>query len=97
MPQVAVINRFIGLKERKMTKMKAIINGKVYDTETAELAAKGSYVEVFQTRKGNWFKRLELLGMGCRIIPIEQKEAMSLVGVLAPDQYGKFFGEAVEA
>jgi hypothetical protein len=56
--------------------MKIIIDGKLYDTETAECVA---------------------TGQGCQIIPIDQNEAKSLVGVHAPDQYDKYFGRAEKA
>lgn len=78
--------------------MKTIINGMLYDTETAELIAVGTYVEVYRTKKGNWFKKVDsILGTGCQIVPIELREAGLLVGENAPENYCKYFGRAVSA
>lgn len=72
--------------------MQAIIDGKLYDTEGAERVAEGTFVEVFRTKDGRWFKKEEpMLGLGCQIIPIDQKEAKSLVGFHSPDSYDKYF------
>ena len=78
--------------------MKRIIDNKAYDTETANLVAVGNYVEVYQTPKGNWFKKSDsMLGWGCMLIPIDVNEAKELIGLLAPDKYEKYFGQAEEA
>lgn len=78
--------------------MKAIIDGKLYDTEAANLIAIGNYTEVYRTRKGNWFKQTYgEFGCGCRIVPINEQETMSLVGRFAPDNYEEYFGEPEEA
>ena len=78
--------------------MKTIINGKLYDTDTADLVAVGNYVEVYQTQKGSWFKKSDsMLGWGCMLIPIEVNEAKKLIGLHAPDKYERYFGQAEEA
>ncbi len=75
--------------------MKTIIEGKLYDTEAAELIACGTFVEVFRTKRGNWFKKSDsTLGQGCALIPIDENEAKGLVGLHAPDRYNKYFGRA---
>lgn len=78
--------------------MKIIVDDKIYDTDTANLVAVGSYVEVYQTQKGNWFKKSDsILGWGCQLIPIDIKEAKMLIGLHAPDKYENYFGQAEEA
>lgn len=78
--------------------MKTIINEKLYDTDTADLVAVGNYVEVYQTRNGNWFKKSDsILGLGCMLIPIDEKEAKKLIGLHAPEKYERYFGQAEEA
>ncbi len=78
--------------------MKTIINEKLYDTDTAELVAVGNYIEVYQTQKGNWFKKSDsMLGWGCMLIPIEVNEAKKLIGLHAPEKYERYFGQAEEA
>ncbi len=78
--------------------MKIIINEKLYDTETADLIAVGTFVEVYRTKKGSWFKKSDsILGQGCQIIPIEQNEAKKLIGIHAPDRYNKYFGQVEKA
>lgn len=99
MPQIIVLNRYIGPGKRiyneRIDFMKIIIDGKLYDTETADLVAVGTFVEVYRTKKGNWFKKSDsIFGQGCQIIPIDQSEAKKLVGLHTPDRYNKYFGQA---
>jgi hypothetical protein len=78
--------------------MKAIIDGKIYDTETAERIAEGVCVEVYRTKKGNWFKRTrDLYTDNHHVEPIGEKEARDLIGLNAPDRYDKYFGRAETA
>ncbi|MCI1965869.1 MAG: hypothetical protein LKJ17_07035 [Oscillospiraceae bacterium] len=78
--------------------MKTIIDGKLYDTEQASLVAVGAYIEVYRTQKGNWFKKCgSPLENSCRVVPVEGREAQSLVGLHAPDEYEKYFGRPEEA
>lgn len=75
--------------------MKAIINGKIYDTETAELIAVGDFLEIYKTKKGNWFKRTkDINGVNYQIEVINAADAKSFVGLHAPDHYDKYFGRA---
>lgn len=78
--------------------MKTIINGKIYDTDTAERIAKGPCVSVYRTQSGKWFKRaLSVFSNNYEIKLISFYEAKELVGLHAPDQYEKYFGQAEEA
>jgi hypothetical protein len=78
--------------------MKTIIDGKLYDTETAELVAVGDFVEVYRTAKGNWFERnKDIHGVNYKVEPIEANYAKRFIGIHAPDRYCKYFGEAEEA
>ncbi len=78
--------------------MKTIIDGKLYDTDSAEMVAVGQFVEVYRTSKGSWFKRSQsMFGMGSMLLPINGDEAKKLVGLHAPDRYEKYFGQAEEA
>jgi hypothetical protein len=75
--------------------MKTIIEGKLYDTDNANLIAVGTFVEVYRTTKGSWFKKSDsILGQGCALVPIDENEAKGLVGLHAPDRFNKYFGRA---
>ena len=91
--------------------MKKIINGKRYDTETAEMVADDSYSnygdfgcwseELYRTKKGNWF----LCGEGddetrdgSVIIPFTKKEALAWLEAHTSDSeaYEEYFADVVE-
>jgi len=91
--------------------MKKIINGKRYDTETAEMVADDSYSnygdlgywseELYHTKKGNWF----LVGEGgdetrggSVIIPFTKKEALAWLEAHTSDSeaYKEYFADVVE-
>lgn len=78
--------------------MKTIIDGKLYDTETATLVSVGMNEKVFLTKKGNWFKETRVPYHEMSILlKIGETEAKRIVGLNSPDRYEKYFGRPEEA
>ena len=78
--------------------MESIINGKRYDTRTAERVIDGPLNEgVYRTSKGAWFKaNVPFRGLP-PIVLLSEAEARDLVGKCAAHRYVEFFGEVEEA
>ena len=74
--------------------MKAIINNKLYDTETAEVVISRCDFVIYKTLKGAYFKH----NLVTAEVTILTKEAVKrILGRLDPDEYIKRFGEVEEA
>lgn len=71
--------------------MKAIINGKLYDTEKSEMICDiGMTGSIWRTAKGNLFL---LNDITMRISNTNQEEIKDLLGGENPEKYIELFGE----
>ncbi|MVB11063.1 hypothetical protein CAFE_17650 [Caprobacter fermentans] len=78
--------------------MQTIIDGKLYDTDTATLVASSWREEIFRTRRGNWFKRVRALCSENFVLEkMNDAEAKRAVGILSPKSYETYFGRPEEA
>ena len=75
--------------------MKAIIDGRLYDTEKARKVGTLECVpcEVYKTGNGNLFLLEKFIG----ITNADQDEIREMIGIQDPDLYISLFGEVEEA
>lgn len=92
--------------------MKRIVDGKLYDTEKAELVVSFSskrkvstifgtldrWVEcgLYKTTKGNWFSVTGLDVSGTMLEPLSENEAMWVIQTVEPAMYMNLFPDKVE-
>ena len=78
--------------------MKKIINGKLYDTDTAERVYEELYLNkrrtLYLTTKGSWFLFYHAKK---EIVPKTDAEVMEYLGERDADLYIKYFGDVEEA
>lgn len=73
--------------------MKAVIKGKLYDTENAQYVGKiTSAHELYKTKKGNFFVKTQY-----GISNVDQEEIKEFVGKENGDLYIRAYGEVEEA
>ena len=84
--------------------MKKIIDGKLYDTETAELvySLEDTNTHFYKTRKGNYFRYAHgfqyTTGVYKHIItPVSESDVKNEIGICDTDKYIEMFGQPEEA
>lgn len=68
--------------------MKAIINGKLYNTTTSTMLYSGAGESLWKTENGSYFKIVMDI-----IVPQTEEEAKEYLGMKDADMYIKEFGE----
>lgn len=83
--------------EEQIRHAKAIINGKLYDTENADCLCRTDTHSIYKTAKGTLFMTYTGNGMEEQITSVNQENIREAIGELFPDLYIKLFGEPEEA